>query len=73
MRLGSMSGYVNKANPFLSPFFGDPAAQSKYTFFTLPLCPSVRKSGSRGMGGSGVRRVAAVDQFIAGQTGPRQF
>lgn len=68
-----MSGYVNKANPFLSPFFGDPAAQSKYTFFTLPLCPSVRKSGSRGMGGSGVRRVAAVDQFIAGQTGPRQF
>lgn len=52
-----MSGHVNKANPFLSPFFGDPAAQSKHIFFTVPLCPSFRKSMSRGMGGSGVRGV----------------
>lgn len=66
-----MSGHVNKAKPFLSPFFGDPAAQSKHIFFAVPLCPSLRKSVSRGMGGSGVRRVAAVLQFITGQIGPR--
>lgn len=66
-----MSGHVNKANPFLSPFFGESAAQSKHIFFTVPLCPNVRNSGSSGMGGSGVRGVSAVVQFIAGQTGPR--